>query len=72
MASAPEMTIKCVFTCQVCVPHEYTDDQVRAFANKEYPSGVTGGWIIHDSGPDPTRVQCEERADCYHIMLKVF
>lgn len=59
---------------QVCVPAEFTDDQVLEFAERENPCGTTAGWQIRRAG-DPhlsgcdERVQCQERPDHVHIML---
>jgi hypothetical protein len=58
---------------QVCVPREWTDDQVRAFAEGEYPCGTENGWAIRDKeGELPTyscRVPCARREGHVHIVL---
>ena len=57
-----------VFGMQVCVPKEFTDDQIIAFAEQENPAGTSTGWfIIEDMG----RVQCQELAGHHHIVLEV-
>lgn len=59
---------------QVCVPAEWTDEKVKAFADRENLCGTTGGWFIRRQG-DPLlgdaneRVACEGRAGHVHIML---
>jgi hypothetical protein len=59
---------------QVCVPKEWTDEQVRTFAESEYPCGTANGWQIRREG-DPQlagaaeRVQCSTMAGNVHIML---
>lgn len=59
---------------QVCVPTDWSDEQVIEFANRENPCGTTGGWFIRKKGSKylqgaPERRQCEERAGYVHIML---
>ena len=59
---------------QVCVPDDWTDDQVRDFAAGENPCGTTGGWFIRREGDkalngDPERRPCAERANHVHVML---
>jgi hypothetical protein len=61
------------FDCQVCVPVDWTDEQVKAFADKENPSG-TNGWFIRKEGDkalagQPERNPCTDRAGFVHIML---
>jgi hypothetical protein len=45
----PEVTRYGALDMQVCVPAGWTDDEVAAFAEREYPSG-TGGWKIRRAG----------------------
>lgn len=59
---------------QVCVPAEWNDEQVLAFAEGENPCGTEHGWAIRKQG-DPMlrgaaeRVQCESLPGNVHIML---
>ena len=58
---------------QVCVPADWTDEQVIAFAEAEYPSG-TNGWQIRREGDgalgdDPERQPCASRASYVHVVL---
>lgn len=59
---------------QVCVPKDWTDEQVKAFADHENPCGTENGWSIRRAG-DPAlsgcseRVQCAYNADHVHVML---
>jgi hypothetical protein len=58
---------------QVCVPAEWTDEQVLEFAGTENPSG-TNGWFIRREGDEALagaleRMPCAERAGFVHIML---
>lgn len=59
---------------QVCVPVEYSDDDVNRFAEESNPCGTTHGWhICRDGdrllGGDPERVVCQQREGHVHIML---
>lgn len=65
---------KGVFDMQVCVPKEWSDDQIREFAESHYPCGTATGWSIRHQGSeylndDEERTQCQEHADNCHIML---
>jgi hypothetical protein len=60
--------------CQVCVPKEWTDDEVLNFANIANPCGTKQGWVIRKKGDpalagDPERKMCGDNADNVHIML---
>jgi hypothetical protein len=62
------------FDIQVCVPENWTDEQVRDFAERERPCGTTGGWFIRKEGDsmlagDPERNPCAKREGFVHIML---
>lgn len=59
---------------QVCVPVDWTDEQVVAFAESEYPCGTENGWFIRRAGDDalagqPERIDCSQEAAHVHIML---
>ena len=59
---------------QVCVPSDWTDEQVIAFAEREWPCGTTHGWQIRREGDpylsgSPERNPCAERWGYVHIML---
>ena len=63
-----------VLDMQVCVPADWDDERVKAFADKENPAGTECGWVIRKQGDkllegSPERVPCSERAGCVHIML---
>lgn len=69
-----EITRRGAFDCQVCVPHDWTDEQVKDFANRENLCGTEHGWHIRREGDkalagDPERVKCEGRPGHVHIML---
>jgi len=63
-----------IFGLQVCVPSDWTDDQVVDFAETQAPSGTEDGWKIRredspDLRGDPERVQCSKHSTHVHIML---
>ena len=69
--TGPQTTHVGLTDTQVCVPKDWTDDQVLSFAG---PSGTTYGWHIRREGdPDlsgsPERIPCAKRKDYVHIML---
>ena len=61
---------------QVCVLAEWTDEQVKEFADTENPSGLGQGWTIRRQG-DAALAEADERVLCdsarqggwVHIML---
>ncbi len=63
-----------ILDMQVCVPKDWTDDEVRDFANIENLCGTTNGWMIRREGDKALagsleRVSCSQRKDYVHIML---
>ncbi len=63
-----------VLDMQVCVPEDWTDAEVVAFADKGTPCGTDGGWHIRRAGNaalcgDPERAPCESRHRHVHITL---
>lgn len=59
---------------QVCVPKGWTDEQVKAFADKENPCGTADGWIIRREGNEalagaPERIECSANSALCHVML---
>ena len=56
-----------LLNCQVCVPKQYTDEEVEAFVNKDMPTGIGSEWKIHRT--EPVRVACEQDFDNVHIVL---
>lgn len=74
--SNPEVVIVGVFDMQVCVPADWTDEQVVEFAEAHNPSGTENGWHIRKqndkllAGYDE-RVKCSDDFQKVHIMLDV-
>lgn len=74
MPEPPVMTKHGLLDCQVCVPADWSDKEVVAFAEREFPCGTENGWQIRREGdPDlrgaAERVPCQQRESCVHIML---
>ncbi len=53
---------------QVCVPPDWDDEQVIAFAEGKNPCGTTNGWFIRKHG-QPERGLCSKNNGNVHIML---
>lgn len=63
-----------LLSMQVCVPDDFTDEEVEGFANSIQPTGISSRWAIRKAGDkslsgDPERNPCAEREGCVHIML---
>ena len=71
----PHVLRKGALSCQVCVPHDWTDEQIVALAEREYPCGTTAGWQVRRPGTnsrfpnDPERVQCNQCPAHCHVVL---
>lgn len=70
----PEVTRREALDCQVCVPKEWNDAEVLAFAESENPCGTENGWFVRREGDkalagQPERNPCAERSGFVHIML---
>jgi hypothetical protein len=69
-----EVTLHGALDMQVCVPADWTDEQVKEFADRENLCGTTGGWFIRKEGDkalagSPERAACESRPEHVHVML---
>ena len=69
-----EVTRVGILDMQVCVPEDWTDLQVRRFANDQNPCGTENGWHIRREGDPalqgkPERNPCDYRVGHVHIML---
>lgn len=69
------VTRRSALDMQVCVPADWTDDQVKTFADHENPCGTENGWQIRREGDEalagaPERVHCADNpANRVHITL---
>lgn len=69
-----EVTRRGALDMQVCVPSDWTDQQVKEFADKENPCGTQNGWFIRRAGDkalngDLERSPCASGGGQVHIML---
>lgn len=74
MSEQAEVTRTGALSMQVCVPFEWTDEQVKEFADRENLCGTTNGWGIRREGDkalngDSERVACNGRGGFVHVML---
>jgi hypothetical protein len=70
----PEVTKTGALDMQVCVPADWTDEQIKDFADRENLCGTTHGWAIRREGDPflmgcPERVHCASRPGFVHVML---
>lgn len=69
-----QVTQKGMLDCQVCVPMDWTDKQVKKFADTNHLSGTENGWFVRKEGAaalagDPERTPCHNKDGFVHIML---
>ena len=70
----PTITRAGVLDMQVCIPESWSDEQVMAFAEREFPCGTSLGWTIRREGDkalsdSPERNPCAERKGFVHVVL---
>lgn len=72
----PEVIRQGIASLQVCVPYDWTDEQIVEFANRRQMTGLDHGWSIRRQGDpalkgDAERVCCAdtERVGFCHVML---
>lgn len=70
----PEVTKRAIFDMQVCIPIDWTNEQIKKFADSENPCGTEHGWVITKNGDpillnDPEKNPCESRVGFVHVML---
>lgn len=58
-----QITRRGAFSCQACIPAQWTDEQAKAFADRENLCGTTNGWFLRKQG-DPALSGCDERVPC--------
>lgn len=69
-----EITKRGVFDMQVCVPGDWTDEQVKEYADRANLCGTDSGWHIRKEGNELLagsleRVKCGKREGYVHVML---
>lgn len=72
--STPTVTKHHLLDMQVCVPRDWTDEQVLEFAASRCICGTVHGWQIRKQGDEALagcdeRVPCKESPNFVHIML---
>lgn len=70
----PVVTYRGPLDLQVCVPKDWTDEQVVEFAQIAVLCGTSAGWQIVREGSeflsgDKERVACLKRKNFVHVML---
>lgn len=70
----PTVTKHGALDMQVCIPKNWTNEQIKSFAEKEYPCGTTHGWEIRKQGSErlvgkDERVTCSNDEQFCHVML---
>ena len=69
----PEVTRAGLLDMQVCIPSEWTDEQVKSFADTENPCGTMNGWQIRKDAEslnsNPERNPCSVRGGFVHVTL---
>ena len=70
----PEVTRAGALDMQVCVPADWSDAQVKDFADTNNTCGTEHGWAIRKEGSkhlagDPERAQCSDRKGFVHVTL---
>lgn len=69
----PEVTRAGLLYVQVCVPEQWTDEEIRIFAEKENPCGTEHGWSVRTDpellNGDPARNKCSARQGYIHVTL---
>lgn len=64
-----------MWSIQVCVPKDWADERIIAFAEEKYPAGTVGGWHVRKDGDpslggDPARNPCHDHEDeKVHVVL---
>jgi hypothetical protein len=70
----PNVPRRGLLDLQVCVPVEYTDEQIEQFANAAEPTGIESSWHMRSADDPaqagaPIRVPCTKHPENVHVML---
>ncbi len=63
----PNVVRRSLVNIQVCVPNEYTKDQIEEFINTEEPTGIQSSWRLDES---VARVTCASCNGNVHVILE--
>lgn len=64
-AQQPEVLRHNFISMQLCVPKEWSEEEILRFAREQCPVR----WEIVTDGPDPTYVSCPEKSEHKHVVL---
>lgn len=68
-----EVTRTGALDMQVCIPSDWSDEEVKAFADRANPCGTTGGWFVRKDekllAGAPYRNLCSQRTGFVHVSL---
>lgn len=72
----PEVARIGVLNMQVCVPDDWTDEQILEFAESRNPAGGHMQWEIRQQGSKfligaDARVACQDKTNFVHVTLDV-
>lgn len=75
MSVGPAILRASLLDMQVCVPIEWTDEEIEEFAETENPSGTTNDWFVVKEGNkrlggDPERSPCAKHSGFVHVRLE--
>ena len=58
---------------QVCVPEDWSDEQIEQFSNISWPTGIQHRWKVRKDPElldgDPERNPCSDKGRMVHVML---
>ena len=71
--TTPQVTRTGALDMQVCVPEDWTDEQIRVFANEQNLCGTVNGWQIRTDAESlagaPYRNPCANGNGMIHVTL---
>lgn len=65
----PEVITDTGLSMKVCVPEEWTDEQVVEFGESQSGIETECGWKIQYKDTDQERIACQDRPGTCHIVL---
>jgi len=72
----PEIIQTKLLAMQLCVPSDWTNEQIIEFAEERNPAGTSAGWRVCEDGHKclggyPARVNCDEHPGFIHTVVIV-